>query len=251
MVDDNTSEQQRDALRTVAAYRDLCRAISRNTTGGLFWGALMLGLWYMTFGQWGVYNTFSIIYLSLGAFEFTTALWNRFRPSAEGILFSGLVILIFGLSNIARHALMWQAGNMKGFSYIWLMFGVYLVYAGFREIRGYFEIRKLFVHRPTPANLRFFERMVKEALAGDPSVDPDSLDLPTRPTVQAKLFGDTAFLVLDRGSDIAILAKHQFEMTPLSDDNQTAVLIINGVEVDSFELDRDNWRNYKQWQDAA
>ena len=247
---DQTSEQQRQALRTVAAYRDLCRAVSKNSTSGLFWGALMLGIWYMAFGQRNNYGPFSIIYLGLGAFEFTTSLWNRFRPSAEGILFSGLVIFLFGLSNITRNFLMWQAGNMRGFSFIWVMFGFYLMYSGINEIRTYFAIRKLFAQRPSKANLQFFEQMVKETLQSDPSSELDSLDLPTRPTVQAKLFGDTAFLVFNRGNDVAILGKHDFAIVPMDENNRSAVLMIEGAGTEPFELDRDNWRNYKQWRDA-
>src|SRR5690349_14406751 len=97
-------EQKRAVLRNVAAYRVLCQRVRRGATGGLIFGAFMLGIWYLipNRGQFGKFSPFGLIYLGLAALEFTVALWNKVRPSAEGVLMDGLVLTVFGASTLLR-----------------------------------------------------------------------------------------------------------------------------------------------------
>ena len=122
----------RHVLRNVAAYRGLCAQVRRSSTGGLFFGALMLFLWYVAFGQRNDFSPFSIVYLGLAALEFSVAMWNRISPSAEGILFDGLVLMVFGLTTLVRYALSTQgvkAGPPP--SVVFVLLSVYWLFSGF------------------------------------------------------------------------------------------------------------------------
>ena len=239
----------------MAAYKELCDKVRRSATGGLIFGALMLLIWYlMPDGQ--KYKTFGLIYLGLAALEFTAALWNKFTPSAEGILFDGIVLIVFGGSNLVRQYLIWSGqlpGPRGGSHMIWVLFGLWMLFQGWGHIRSYFQVRRAFgALRPTREHLRWYNDLIREVRQADPSADPTALDLPTKPPLRGKLLGDTAVFLQPNG-EVLIASRRRVEIEPVAGkgDQPVAELTIEGDDFGRFPLDPDNWRNYAAWKGAG
>lgn len=253
MSDDwNDAEEKRAALRRVAAYRDLQKAVRKSSRGSLFFGAFMLLIWYGLFGAQNDFGAFSLVYLTLGAIEFAVGLWNRVAPSAEGIFFDGAVLILFGAATLLRQYLIWQ-GHMRGFlSPFSLMFGAYWLWQGIGHIRSYAIIRQAFVQRPTNEHIAWFDSLIAEINRENPDTDDTLLDLPTKPAVKAKLLGDTAIVLLSRSSDVLVVAREGLTIVPGESRGAErlpfATLILEGVEFSEFTLHPENWRNYKNWK---
>ena len=252
MQDWLAAEEKRMVLRNVAAYRTLCHQVRRGATGGLIFGAIMLAIWYFAIPDREKFRVFGLIYLGLSALEFTAALWNKFRPSAEGVLIDGVVLLAFGAATLLRQYLIWQ-GQMPGrvFS-ILVLFGAYWMYSGYGHIRNYAHIRRAFAQRPTAEHLRWFNELLRDVRQADPAEDSTALDLPTSPPVRGKLLGDTA-VFLQPGSDNAIIAARddveiERELARSPDRDPTGYLVIEGADYGGFPLDPVNWKNYAAWK---
>lgn len=245
-------EQKRAVLRNVAAYRGLCHQVRRSSTGGLIFGAIMLAIWYVAIPDREKFRVFGLIYLGLAGLEFTAAVWNKFRPSAEGVLIDGIVLLAFGAATLLRQYLIFQ-GQMPGRVFpLLVLFGAYWVWAGVSHVRSYAQLRRAFAQRPTAEHLRWFDELLHEVRRADPAEDATALDLPTRPPVRGKLLGDTA-VFLQAGSDDVIIAARddvEIEREPAKgrDRDPVGYLLIEGADFGGFPLDPDNWRNYAAWK---
>jgi hypothetical protein len=242
------AEEKRYILRQVAAYRDLCDQVRSGAKGSLFFGGLMLVLWWQLFSDKEKFEVFGLIYLALACLEFGAGLLNRFFPSAEGVLADGVVLTLFGGFNLVRHYLRWQAGGPP-FT-ILTFFSAYWVYSGVQGIKGYFTLRKLFTHRPSAAHVRWFDELIHEVRTGNPETDPDALDLPTVPRVKAKLLGDTALVLA--GAEVVVAAREQFELVPAparrNDDRPRVLVALNGYEFGECQLSPENAQNYTKWK---
>lgn len=249
MDDRPEAEQTRAVLRNVAAYRHLCQQIRKKANWGLGFGAFMLFIWYELPGR-EKFGPFGLIYLGLACVEFAAALWNKIRPSAEGVLIDALVLLTFGGANLVRAYLRWQVtGRVDPF---YVLIGGYLLFAGISHARSYASLARAFAMRPTGAHLRWFAELLREVRQADPENDPDALDLPTRPPIRGKLLGDSA-IFLQAGADLPIIAARQdveIEREPAkeSDKPPTCYLLIEGLDFGRFPLDPENWRNYARWK---
>ncbi|MCZ2341910.1 MAG: hypothetical protein LC104_08960 [Bacteroidales bacterium] len=246
------AEEKRTALRRVAAYRDLQKAVRKSSRGSLFFGAFMLLIWYGLFGAQNDFGVFSLVYLLLGATEFAVGLWNRIAPSAEGIFFDGAVLILFGVATLFRQYLIWQ-GHMRGFlSPFSLMFGAYWLWQGIGHIRSYTILRKAFTQRPTPEHIAWFDQLIAEIRQENPETDDTLLDLPTAPPVKVKLLGDTAIILFLASSEVLVIARGDLTIVPGEsagpDRLPQATLIIEGYEFSAFTLHPENWRNYKTWK---
>ena len=254
MSDDwRDAEDKRSALRRVVAYRELQATVRRGARGSLFFGAVMLAIWYALFGQNDDFGVFSLAYLTIGSLEFAVGLWNRFAPSAEGVFFDGVVLLLFGSATLMRQYLMWQgqmAGRPSTFS---LLFGAYWVWQGISHIRAYGGLRRAFAQRPTTQHIRWFDGLLQEIKYSDPETDDDVLDLPTSPRTKVKLLGDTAILVFPGSGETVIVAREDVTIRPgrvVADRDRLpeATLLIHGTDLGDFTLEPDNWRNYTRWK---
>lgn len=247
----DAGERRRAVLRNVAAYQDLCQKVARGGTQSLIFGMVMLGVGYLTFDPRNPFAPFTLIYLCLGALELSVGLLNKFRPSAEGVLLDGLVLFAFGASHLARQLLVWQ-GVMRGMiSPISVAFGLFWVYQGYQHVLGYAALRRAFADRPTGAHLRWFNELLHDIRTADPESDPQSLDLPTRPRLKAKLLGDTAVFVLPDG-EILVAAREHVEIlrepAEESDRLPTGYLTVEGLDFGKFKLHDENWKNYAAWK---
>ncbi len=258
MDDWDDGESRVVILRSVAAYRDLCRMVRKGATTGLFWGLGMLAFWYFLVpdqGEFGKYTPYGLVYLGLAALEFTSALWKKLAPSAESVVLDGIVLLVFGGSTIARLFLRWQANAAGMSSFFFLAFGLFMIFQGIAKIRNYGQLRRAFSFRPTREHIRWFEDLLREVRNANPETDPDALDIPTRPPVRGKLLDDMAvFLVAAKDSPlIATLDEVEIERRPSKEPDRQAVghLFIGPEDFGSFPLDNDNWRNYERWKTAG
>ncbi len=243
------AEQKRDILRQVAAYRDLCDQVRRGSGGSLLFGGLMFFIWWATIPDQEKFAGFGLLYFGLACLEFGTGLYNRFFPSAEGVLLDGIVLIVFGMTNLVRQYLRWAAGG----SVLWIFafFSAYWIYTGFNHVVGYRTLRRLFTHRPTKAHLRWFNELLHEVQTGDPEADPDALDLPTSPRLRAKLLGDTAIVLLGR-AEVVIVAREFFQLldvrTEPGDDRKRAHVALGGFDMGECWVSPENWKNYSKWK---
>lgn len=242
-----TGAETRSMLRNVGAYRQVVGAVRGSAWWSFAFGAFFIGIWYSLPAKFQ-YTPFGLIYLGLGVLEFTVGLLNLIKPSLEGILFDGIVLVVFGLQSGARQLLL-------GITSIFTALAVYWVYSGVQRCRNYFQIRRAFPVRPTAANLRWFNDMIRDVRKADPANDPTALDLASKPPLRAKLIGDTAFLVASGTDDLIILGAEELPMFETGyDPDQTRVvkayLLLDGVSPEPFPIDDDNWRNYTDWKMA-
>jgi len=244
-------------LRSVAAYRELCRSVRKGATLGLFWGIAMLAIWYFLpdAGQFGKYTPFGLIYLGLAGLEFTTALWKFFAPSAESIVLDGIVLLAFGGSTLYRLYLQWQANVLNESAYLSLGFAAFMIFRGLGTLRNYGQLRRAFSFRPTREHIRWFDDLLRDVRNANPELDPNALDIPTSPPVRAKLLGDIAvFLVAAKETPIvASIDEVEIERRPPKNPDRPAhgYLFIGPEDFGDFPLDPDNWRNYERWRTAG
>lgn len=239
-----TGAETRTMLRNVGAYRGVVGHVRRSAWYSFAFGAFFTFNWYSLPAK-DQFAPFGLLYLALGVLEFTVGLLNLVKPSLEGILFDGVVLIFFGVQSAARQFLL-------GVPSTWLLFSAYLAYSGVQRCRNYFQIRRAFPVRPTSANLKWFDDLIRDVRKADPANDPAALDLASTPPLRAKLIGDSAFLIASGTNDLIILAADEFDLDEVQagDGPSRASLRLEGVSGKPFPLDADNWRNYHEWKRA-
>ena len=247
-------EEVRFILRRVAAYREVCERVRRGSTGALIFGGIMLAIWYFALPEKLKYDWFGIVYLSLACLEFGSGVLNRLFPSAEGVLLAALVLMSFGGWNIAREVLIWQKlvvfPGGGGVSPLFIVLGVMWLFQGFRQAQGYLQLRREFSDRPTGAQIRWFNGLLREVKYADPKTDPQAVFFDTVPPLTGKLLGDTAFFV-ERGDATLIVSRRdvRLEREELGGDRPPrGYLSIRGAEFQPFPLGTKTWENYVQWK---
>lgn len=248
-------DDQQRILDRITAYRGVCQAVKNSATSSLVFGVIMLGLWYMGYGQRGDYGIFSIIYLMLGLMELGVGLINRLFPSAEGVLLDGLVLIGFGIANLFRAYLIWKVMPNAGAPLVIpALFGAYWIWTGGSHIQSYAALRRAFNPRPTAEHMRWYSELLSDIRRANPQDDPNALDLPTQPPMRALLLGSSAFIVEAGTQDIALFDCSDVLITPMDQDPNTgrrlAKLTLADVSFAPFLIDADNWRNYSEWKRA-
>lgn len=243
-----TGGETRAMLRNVGAYRQVVGAVRGSAWWSFAFGAFFVGIWYSLPAKFQ-FSAFGLLYLGLGVLEFTVGLLNLVKPSLEGILFDGIVLVVFGVQSAARQFLIGGGPSPM------LLLSAYWVYSGVQRCRNYFQIRRAFPVRPTAANLRWFNDLIRDVRKADPANDPTALDLPSKPPLRAKLLGDTAFLVASGGDDLIILAADELALIASGFDADEGrvtkgFLVLDGVSREPFPIDADNWRNFTDWRKA-
>ena len=252
MHDDETidPDEVRHILRRVAAYRAVCERVRRGSTGSLIFGAIMLAIWYFALGKLQ-FEWFGIVYLTLACLEFGSGLLNRFFPTAEGVLLAAIVLMSFGGWNVARYVLVWQnLMPQAGGNVIFAVLGVMWLIQGFRQAQGYLQLRREFADRPTGAQIRWFNDLLREIKFSDPKVDAQAVFFDTQPPLTGKLLGDTAFFV-EKGDEAIIVSRRQvnLEREDMGDDRPArGYLSIGGMDFPTFPLGTKTWDNYVAWK---
>ena len=247
----NNAEEQRNILRRVALYRELCQRVRRSSTMTLIFGAIMLAVWSAVIPNGRQFSIFGTIFLCLAILEFGTGLLNRFWPSAEGVLLEGAVLVAFGSWNVARELMIWQ-GIIQGgqVQVLFLAFGVWWIFQGLQTCRSYFQLRVLFAQRPSAEHLRWFDDLLKEIRESDPRTDALALRLPTEPYISAKLLGENAFFLYPDG-DVVILGREEVYLerdATKNPEKPIGYLILAGYPMRPFPLSQANWDNYVNWK---
>ncbi len=240
----------RQVMREVSAYRAICQQIRKKSGSMIFFGFFMLAIWYFLDGQKNDWSIFSILYLSLALLELSVGLLNRLWPSPESILLDGVVLFGFAASNAVRQYLAFQAFGQKAISPFMLVFAAMWFFQGIQTIRSYFAIKRLMPIRPTKANLRWFDGLVKELQDADPKEDARALSLPTEPFLTGKLLGENAFF-LDHTQTVMVAARRDVEMIPTYENDGGAPfvhLLIEGAAYPMFRVSEANWSNYVAWK---
>ena len=248
---DPTPDETRQVMRRVAEYRKVCEHVRSRGTHSLIFGLMMLGFWYwlymvLTKEPWGV---FSLIALGLAVIEIGVGLYQRFFPSAEGLLFDGVVMLAFAASNGVRAFILWQA--TKQIDYVFIGVSVLWVIQAMNILRSYVSIVRRLPARPTRDQLRWFNGLLADLRDADPKLDPKAVAIPTDPFLTGLLLGDTAFF-LEPGGEVIIAARRdvfiEFENSPDPDKPPRGYLSIGRVDFPPFKLSPANWQNYVAWK---
>ena len=248
-------EETRYVLRRVAAYREVCERVRRGSTSALVFGGIMLAIWYFALPEKLQFEWFGLVYLSLACLEFGSGVLNRLFPSAEGVLLAALVLMCFGGWTIARELLIWQKLVVfPGARFIPPLFmgllGALWLFQCYRQAQGYLKLRRQFADRPTAAQIRWFNDLLREIKYSDPNTDPQAVFFDMRPGLAGKLLGDTAFFV-ERGDATIIVARRDvmLEREDLGDDRPArGYLSIRGAEFPPFPLGTKTWDNFVQWK---
>ncbi len=258
MIDDPSLDppdpaEQRAALVHIIGYRRLRRAIRSSGTGTLFWGVLLLGVWYLAYYQVGrAFTRLGLIHLGLAVAEFVTGLAKKLVPVPETFLMEAGVFVAFAAANGYRYWADKQRGRTDLFA---AGFAVYMLFAAWQRVRAYRELHRSRFRRPGAAQLRWFEELLAETRGADPEADPNSLDLPTTPPVRVKLLGDTALVLSPGDDDPTVVARDSFHIdrepaTP-GGREPTGYLSVGGQDAGGFALDEYNWKNYAAWKTAG
>jgi hypothetical protein len=249
----STDVMARYRLQQVAAYRELCRAVRKTGRENVFFALLMLGLAYLSFpngGGRGLVQFVFALYLGLALAEFAVGLFKFIRPSAEGILLDGLVLLMFAGWNIGWQGLRLVAGVPP--QVVIALLGVFMLFQAVERFRSYGRLRRLFRERPSPDQIAWFDDLVREIRAADPDQDDTALDLPTRGRWKAKLLGDTGFFVRTKGGEAVVIAGPG-DFAILRDDKdhgtgkRKALLQLHDQHLPEFEIADATWNNYQKW----
>ncbi len=175
-----------ERLVHVLMYRDLCRAVQRSGRENFFFALLMAFFAFLSQKNGGN-PLILIIYSFFILVEVLTALYKWFFPSAEGVLCDALILLAFALLNGLVAYVQFQAGFGPD-PILAFLIGLFLLSA-WRQWQSYRNLRALFHIRPSRAQLRWFERFLRDIRQGDPHTDPTIVDLPTRPPLEGGPFG--------------------------------------------------------------
>src|SRR5262245_47168736 len=98
--------EMRMRLQQVAAYRDLCRRVRRSGRENIVFAIVMLLLAYLVAQNPIVFA----VYIILAAGEVAVGLFKVLRPSAEGVLLDGIVLLVFAVLNFGITLMRLQNG---------------------------------------------------------------------------------------------------------------------------------------------
>ena len=256
MTDDEPirPEEVRNILRRVSAYREVCERVRRGSTGALIFGAIMLAFWWYLVDPNQEFKWLSVVYLTLACMEFGSGLLNRLFPSAEGVLLAALVLMSFGGWNVARELMKWQQMPGQGkVNVIFLVFGAMWLFQGFRQAQGYLQLRREFADRPTRAQIRWFDDLLREIKYSDPKTDAQAVFFDTAPALTGKLLGDTAFFI-EKGDATTIVSRREVHLDREEiggDRPARGYLTISGVQFPPFPLGSKTWENYVAWKREA
>ena len=186
----------------------------------------MLGLAYFIHDQGGGQaQTFALIYGVLALGELLVGLFKWLRPSAEGLIFDGLVLLVFAALNLGIEYMRFQRFGRPEPVFVFL--GLFMLFGAINRFRYYGQLRKLFAERPAPEHIAWFDDLVREIQVADPLSDDQLLDLPTSPHWKAKLLGSTVFLVTANGQTALVLGPDDFA---LKREMPTRALILEALD---------------------
>jgi hypothetical protein len=247
-----TPEETRQVMRRVAEYRKVCEHVRGRGAHSLVFGLMMLGFWYWFYvnmpggDPWGV---LSLISLGLGVMEICVGLMQRFFPSAEGLLFDGIVMLAFAASNGVRAYLLWRVnGNVD---VVFLLFSGMWTFQALNILRSYVNLVRRMPARPTRDQLRWFNGLLADLRDADPKLDPRAVAFPTSPFLTGLLLGDSAFF-LEPNGEVIIAARRdvtlEFENSPDPTRPPRGYLSIGQVDFPPFKLSPANWENYAAWK---
>jgi hypothetical protein len=251
MTDD---ELMRLRLQQVAAYRQVCAAVRAGAGHTLFNAALMGGLTYLLYANFGPHPIL-LVNAALAVGELAVGLWKKARPSIDAVLVDGLLVGGFGLWVLGRQVLAWQGvAGVGRVNPISVAFGVWMAVDGVRTLRAYAELRRVFPVRPSRDQIAWFDDLAAETRAADPQSNDRAIDLPTRPHLKGQLLGSTAFLVATRGEEVWVAGPGTLEVARHPEDPGTgrrpASLRVYGQEYPPFEIDDASWDNYQRWAKA-
>lgn len=244
-------------FRQVVAYREIINHIRKSANGTLVWGAIIGGLWVVTFNQLNRPFTqlplFMYFHLALAISELTVGLWKKIAPSPFTFLLDALLLVGFAAVNGWRLYLQMKLNGSPNL--LTAGFCIYMSYLAFQQFQAWIQINRALRYRPTRAQLAEFNKLVKDVRRADPENDPTALDLQTRPGWRALLLGDIAFFVASNGT-VVVAHKDEVDLEVSVEDeggnhdSRHAMLWLPAGQYGPFPLDTRNAANYMNWKGA-
>lgn len=256
MSEPHTTDPPRliDTARMILAYREITRAISKSANGTIVWGGILLALWIMLYARGGMPNwekvpLYGYAHLAIALAELSVGLLKKFRPSPVSFLLNAGLLFAFGAQFAWRGIdLKLRNGGTDLFSFGLAAYHVWLAYEQFKAWRN--VTRALPVH-PDAAQLKWFEGLLREIRAADPSEDGTAIRIPSTPPLRGKLLGDMAVFVTP-DTDAMVAERDDVELFDLeesSDDGRSPVILsIEGQNYGPFAMDVQSQANFNAWK---
>jgi len=252
MTDD---AMMRMRLQRVVAYRALCQSVRSSGRTNVFFALLMLYIAYSMFqlrppnagGQLNQLDIVTLLYGGLAVAELLVGIFKWFAPSAEGVLFDAIILVLFVCVMLVR-VMAFGGGQPNVFT---IVIGGYLGFIAISKFKNYIDLRKLFADRPSREQIAWFDELIHEIRAATPETDDLAIDLPTKPHWKAKLFGSTAFFVAVNGKAVWVTGPGEFDLARERKEHGTgkrrALLTIHGQHYPEFPISDASWANYQKW----
>jgi hypothetical protein len=246
-------DEMRRTLARVSIYRRVCDQVRASAGHTLFNGVFFLGIAYLNYNLIGKFHPMLLGPILIGTGEILVGLWKRVRPSPECVLLDALLQTAFVLSIVIREYLFIQQGFKRQPSTLSVVIGLWVAYDAYNTFQYYFQLRRLFVERPTGDHIAYVDDLRADVAEGVPESDPSAVDLPTKPRLKGKLLGDVAFFLDLESGELFLCARDEMEIARevRGGGDPNGVLTILREEYPPFPLDPATWANYAKWKTAG
>lgn len=242
-------DEMRRTLTKVSVYRKVCDSVRASSGRTLFNGVFFLGLAFLYYNMIGKFHPLLIGPLVIGSLEILVGLWKRIKPSPECVLFDAILQAAFVGWIVIRELMTRQANPNAQPTVMTIIIGLWIAYDAFNTLMHYFQLRKIFVERPSAEHLAYVDDLKAEVAEGNPEKDPTIIEVPTRPFLKAKLLGDVAFVLGDRADDLFLCARDEMEIARITRGGEPRVeLTILREAYPPCAMDSASWNNYARWK---
>jgi hypothetical protein len=258
MTNENDRAQKLTVMRQLIIYRELTKQISRSANGTLFWALMMGLLWYFAYvGQgmprWEKIPLYGYIHLTIVILDLVTGLWKKIAPSPITMLIDA--VLLLGFAGL----FFYNAYRRQGGIGVGIAFGIYMLIHAYQQFNAWRSLNQLLIVKPTRAQLRWFDDLIREIKKSNPTLDETAMTLDSSPPWKAKLLGDIAFFVSSTGA-VEVASQNEIELMATRPDEdevdahpserpyrRNAMMSVNDVTIGPFMIDEFSLRNYDRW----
>lgn len=246
-----TGDELKTTFHRVTAYRHVCEAVRQSANHTLVSGVFFLIIAGFYSQMLGLTHPIFLVMAFLAVAEIGIGIWKKVAPSVECVLLDAITNALFGLSVLVRQALTFQKilpGEVHPFS---LFIGCWALYDAYRCFNNFLALRRIFVERPTAAQMRYVKEMVRDIRDANPADDETALDLASDPPVQAQLAGEYAFVLDGDSGDAVVIDRDDLTLVREPGKNPGQYyghLTLARQRFQPFPLDESNWRNYCRWK---
>jgi hypothetical protein len=196
-----------DRMQKMADYRTTCKFLNQSGKQGIVFGCVFLLTGVLTFNN----QPLDYLYLGLGTAELLVGLFNRYQPSAFGIVLDGIMLILLGIWNLTVLAINLGMGIPP--SWFGPIFGAVVILVGVQRIRRYPRVKAAFEEPPTDEQMAWFDDIVKDVREATPDAAGDVVEFRAGLAWKGKRFGDTAIFVDKMDMENLIVDRRDIDWT--------------------------------------